>query len=249
MLYSSCLYAFNTSNWNKFLDNLIMIIIRAEYPHQYAKPLLNSIFKVSDFKTLTKKYAYISVSIQTQHSQNKLVSRMVADYPNPCEFFKEMMLEFYSDRNLIDNKYRDITLTFDGFSPEIVRFLHTQDKNTSTHKFFFDKEKIVIVLNQDFFINNNQLLKDGFKYCSMNSGQRLLAKAEKWFPPQLAYPSQTVIQRHAAIAEQNRFVGKIEESSSNPTTPSPSAKEQLPPSLPANKDSDKTGPVQVKTNR
>ena len=224
-----------------------MFLTRDEYPHEFAQPLLRSIVKISDFKTLTNNNGYISVSIQTQHLKNKLVSRMVVNYPNPCEFFRAMMSEFYSDHNLIDNKYGDITLTFSGFSPEIIQYLHTQDKNTSTHKFSFDKDSIIIVLNQKFFEDNNQLLENSYKYCSADPGQYLIYKTLGWAPTQTIH-IQTTASRHAALVVQdNRTSGKDISSEQDVNK----SKDEKTPTIPSSikTSSKKAGPVEVKTNR
>jgi len=227
--------------------NLVMFLARDEYPHEFAKPLLKSIFKTSDFKTLAKNNEYISVSMRTQYHKDKLVSRMIADYPNPCEFFKEMMFEFYSDHNQVGNQYGDITLTFSGFSPEIIQYLHTQNKNTATHKFFFDKNNIVIVLNQKYFENNNQLLKNSFDYCSADPGQYALYKAFGWLPTQ-SYVIQKTAGRHAALVQDNRVPGKNIDPETTDTNESKNNKPTQTP-LPEKVNTHKPGPVEVQTNR
>ena len=224
-----------------------MYFERDEYPHEFAKPLLRSIAKISDFKTLTNNSGYISVSIQTQHSKNKLVSRMVANYPNPCEFFRAMMSEFYSDHNLNNNRYEDITLTFSGFSLEIIQLLHTQDKDSSTHKFSYDKDSMIIVLNQKFFEDNNQLLENSYKYCSADPGQYLIYKTLGWAPTQSIH-IQTTASRHAALVLQdNRTIGKVVSTEQDVSK----SKEKTPPTAPVsiNTSDKKIGPVEVKTNR
>ena len=246
-LYSSCLFAFQTQDLNKFLKKLVTYLERDEYPHEFAQPLLRAIFKISDFKTLTNSSGNIYVSIQTQHMENKLVSHMVAGYPNPCEFFKEMMAEFYSDHNLVNNRYGDITLTFSGFSPAIIQFLQTQNKNTPTHQFSYDKDSIIIVFNQKFFEENHKLLENSYKYCSADPGQYLLYKTLGWAPAQSMH-IQTTASRHAALVVQdNRTSGKDISSEQDVDK----LKEEKKPTIPSsiNTSDKKRGPVEVKTNR
>jgi len=246
-LYSSCLYAFHTKDLNKFLKKLVTYLERDEYPHEFAQPLLRSMFKISDFKTLTNNSGNIYVSIQTQNMENKLVSHMVAGYPNPCEFFKEMMADFYSDHNLINNKYGDITLTFSGFSPAIIQFLHTQNKNTSTHQFSYDKDSIIIVFNQKFFEDNHKLLENSYQYCSADNGQYFLYKNLGWAPAQ-SMRIQTTVSRHAALVVQdNRTSGKEILLEQDVNKSKEEKKLPVPSSL--STSDKKRGPVEVKTNR
>jgi len=184
------------------------IFLRDEYPHQYAMPLLEAFFDVSDFKNLTPEFGVIRVSIKSSHSKTPHECSMVAGFPNPCEFFKKTMTEFFSEQNLVNNQYQDITLTFTGFSPELVQHLSTQKKDTPSHKFLFNDKSITITLNQKFFEDNEQIMTQSLMFCSLDGIQQIPYKIFK-DKPLYANPSmEPTIEKLQAISQGSRVSGK-----------------------------------------
>ena len=184
------------------------IFLRDEYPHQYAMPLLGAFFNVSDFKTLTPEFGYIKVSIKNSHSQTPNEYTMVADFPNPCEFFQETMTEFFSEHNLVNNQYQDITLTFTGFSPELVQYLSTQKKDTPSQKFLFKDKSITISLNQKFFEDNKPIITKSLMFCSLDPFTRMSYKTSKDKPLPENLSIMPTIEELESIVDGQRVEGK-----------------------------------------
>ena len=184
------------------------ILLRDEYPHQYAKPLLGAFFNVNDFNTLTPEFGYIKVSIKNSHSQTPYEYTMVADFPNPCEFFQETMTEFFSEHNLVNNQYQDITLTFTGFSPELVQYLSTQKKDTPSQKFSFKDKSITISLNQKFFEDNKPIITKSLTFCSLDGIKQLPYKIFKDKPLSENPSIMPTIEELESIVDDQRVDGK-----------------------------------------
>ena len=184
------------------------IFLRDEYPHQYAMPLLEAFFDVSDFKNLTPEFGVIRVSIKSSHSKTPHECSMVAGFPNPCEFFKKTMTEFFSEQNLVNNQYQDITLTFTGFSPELVQHLSTQKKDTPSHKFLFNDKSITITLNQKFFEDNKPIITKSLMFCSLDPFTRMSYKTSKDKPLPENLSIMPTIEELESIVDGQRVEGK-----------------------------------------